>query len=83
MKIPVCPFILLFVIASHFWGLQFIPESCQTPHIINHWKEDDNENDKDTHKDKYKDENNDKDNVLKRPVICYIFQKFKDIKYDS
>ena len=64
MKIPVCPFILLFVIASHFWGLQFIPESCQTPHIIHHEKEgnisEDNAIDKDTEKDK----------MLKRPIIC-------------
>ena len=42
-------------------SLQIIPELCQTPHIIHHWKEydisDDNDNDKDTHKakDKYKD----------------------------
>ena len=52
-------------------GLQIILQSCQTPHIIHHWKEDyitdDNDNDKD------KDEEN--DNVLKRPIIYYIFEK--------
>merc|ERR1712179_182061 len=75
--LSVCP----YVIASIFpiYGLQIIPESCQTPHIIHHWKEDDisddNDNDKDTHKDKYEDKDKDKDKMLKRPIKCYIFEE--------
>ena len=42
-----------------------------------HWKEGGNDND--THKDKYKDKDKDrdidKDNLLKRPIICYIFKR--------
>ena len=77
----VCLFVILYVITSTFpiWCLQFIPESCQTPHIIHHWKEDnisdDKDNDKDTHKDKYEDKDKDKYKMLTRPITCYIFEK--------
>ena len=33
--------------------------------------------DKDKGKDKYKDKDKDKDKVLKRPNMCYIFEKQK------
>ena len=66
-------------IASIFpiYGLQIIPESCQTLHIIHHWKEDDISHDDDNDKDtrKYKDNDKDKDKMLKRPITCYIFKK--------
>ena len=74
------------IITSIFpiYGLQIIPESCQTPHIIHHWKEDDISDDKDNDKDKYEDKDKDKYKMLKRPITCYIFLKqFKDIKYDT
>ena len=44
--------VCLYVITSTFpfYGLQIIPESCQTPHIIYYWKKDDitDDNDSDT-----------------------------------
>ena len=55
-------------------------ESCQTPHITHHWKEDgvsdDNDNDKAADKDKYKDgyKYKDKDKMLKNPTHA-IFSK--------
>ena len=28
-------------------------------------------------------EDKDKDRMLKRPNMCYVFERFKDIKYDT
>ena len=38
-KLKFCLSVCLYVITSTFpfYGLQIIPESCQTPHIIYHW----------------------------------------------
>ena len=81
---------ILSVIASIFpiYGLQIIPESCQTPHIIYHWKEDDISDDKDNDKDtqtntKTKTKTNTK--CLKDPshAILLKSREFKDIRYNA
>ena len=82
-KLKFCLFVCFYVITSTFpiWRLQIIPKSCQTPHIIHHWKEDDinDENDKDTHKDQYKWKTMTKTKCLKDPSYA-IFSKSREFK---
>ena len=67
-KLKFCLFVCLYVITSTFpfYGLQIIPESCQIPHIMHHWKESDaNDAQTDTHKDK----DNCKNNIFKNQIV--------------